>query len=270
MKVLKILGWLLVVLIAFVALSVYLTASNLNSIVKQVVEQVGTETLQTQVTLREADIQLLEGKARLSGLVIENLPTYQAPNLFEMETVAVALNLEAMADKVVDITEVRIEGIKVTAEQKGTRTNIQALMDNLPKSSSTTGNSKTPGDGESQGESDLRFKIGEFVFAENSAELITENWGAQQVRIPTIRLQAVGGAEGVPPEQLANAILQPLIRQVNAAMQKGLKQVVEDKAKQKLDEKEAEAKEKARQKLQEKLGENAGDAESALKSLFSK
>lgn len=268
MKVLKILGWLLVILIAFVALSVYLTASNLNSIVKQVVEQVGSETLQTRVTLREADIQLLEGKARLSGLVIENLPNYTAPNLFEMETVAVALNLEAMADKLVDISDVRIEGIRVTAEQVGTSTNIQALMDNLPESSSSGAEPQPPAGDE--GGSDLRFRIGEFVFAESSAELITEKWGVQQLNIPAIELRSIGGDQGVPPEELANAILQPLIKRVNTAMQKGLKQAVEEKAKEKLSEKEAEAKEKARQKLQEKLGDNAEGAESALKSLFSK
>lgn len=266
MKVLKILGWVVVAIIAFVALSVYLTAHNLNSIVKQVVEQVGSETLQTPVTLRDVDIQLMDGRAQLSGLTVSNLPGFDAPNLFQFDKVAVGINLEAMLDKTVDLTEVTIDGIKVVAEQKGTTTNIQQLVNNLPKSDSPK--KQQPEEGADGEPLDILVKIRQFRFADSSATLVTEKWGEQTLNLPSISLQHLGGDQGVPPDQLAQAILRPLLKQINTAVEKGIRQAVEDKAREKLGEKEDELKEKYRSKLDEKLGDKADDVDSALKSML--
>lgn len=253
MKVIKVLGWVVVALILFVALSVYLTATNLDKIVKQVVEEVGTETLKTPVTLDVVDIQLMEGKAQLSGLKIKNLPGYEAENLFSMDTILVDINLEAMVNQLVQLRQITIEGIQVAAEQKGATTNIQALMKNLPagdSSETSGGTGSEPGEG-----SDLLFKIDNFRFANSKATVTTERWGTRSLDIPAISLQQIGGQQGVPPDQLANAILKPLIRKINAALEKEIGNIARDKAKE---------------KIREELGEDGAAVESTLKSLLSK
>lgn len=253
MKVIKVLGWVIAALILFIALSVYLTASNLDKIVKQVVEQVGTETLKTPVTLADVDIQLMQGKAQLSGLKIKNLPGYAAPDLFSMDTILVDINLEAMVNQLVQLTQIRIEGIQVAAEQKGTTTNIQALMNNLPAGDSSA---ESSGGGDTGGEaSDLLFKIDDFRFSDSQATVTTERWGTRELKIPAIKLKDIGGEQGVHADQLANAILKPLIKKINAALEKEIKNV---------------AKDKAREKLKEELGDDGAAVESTLKSLLSK
>lgn len=269
MKVLKILGWVLLALILFIGLSIYLTASNLNAIVKQVVEQVGSEVLQTNVTLREADIQLLEGSARLSGLTIANVPGYQSPTLFSMETIQVTLNIEALANKVVELSTVRIDGIDVVAEQKGTSTNIQALMNNLPAGDGAGSTGEESGDSGS-GDSEFRFKIDDFQFADSQARVITDRWGETMLKMPAVSLQQIGGKDGVPPDQLATEILRPLMKQLNRSLEKGIKTIAEEKAREKLGEKEDELKARYRDKLNEEFGDDADNVDATLKSLLKK
>ena len=266
MKVLKILGILVFVLVAFVALAIYMTANNLNAIVKQAVEQVGTETLQTKVSLAAADVSLTEARARLSGLTIQNMPGYQQKNLFEMDEILVDLDLEAVLEHRINLTEITIQGLRVAVEQQGATTNIQQLMDKLPKSDSST--PKTPEGGSETAAPDVLVRVGKFEFADSTAKLITEQWGEKDLSVPAITLTNLGGDKGVPPDQLAGAIFKPLLKKINQTVEKQLKKLFEDKAKQKLEEKEDELKSKYRSKLDEKLGDDSKAAENALKSML--
>lgn len=267
MKVVKIAGWVIVALIAFIALSFYLTLNNLDTIVKQVVERAGSEALQTQVKLNRVDISLVEGRAELGGLTIKNLPGFGAENIFEMDTIAVGINVEALADKLVDITGVDIRGVKVVAEQKGGSTNIQQLLAQLPKSSQESAG--TTGGAES-GSSEFLIKLRELKFLDSSVVLKTDQWGDEALAIPDIKLANLGGEKGSTPDKLARSILDPLLKQVNRAVQQGLKKAIEEKAKAKLQEKEDELKSEARDKLREKLGDDAEKVEGALKNLLSR
>lgn len=265
MKIVKILGWTLLALVAFIALSVYLTANNLDGIVKQAIERVGSQTLGTEVRLDRVDIKLTEGRAELSGLKIRNLPGFQAKNLFSLDKISVALNLEAMVDKIVDITDVTIDGVHVVAEQKGNTTNIQQLVDKLPQSNEAS--SKKAG---GSGASGIRVKIRRFRFADSSARLVTDRWGERTLSIPAITLNHLGGEKGVPPEALANAILRPLLKQINQSVRDNLRDVVEKKAREALKQKQDDLKSRYQSKLKEKLGDKAGAVEGALNSYLSR
>ena len=261
MKVLKVLGWVLLAVVAFVALSIWFTSSNLNAIVKQAVEQVGSESLHTKVTLNAADVSLSESRARLSGLTIHNPPGFAKPNLFELDDVNVDLNLQAIVEKTVDLKDVTIKGLRIVVEQKGTTTNVQTLLDNLP---STKQPEKKPEAEKTGGEPlDLLVKVRKFQFVDSAATLVTEKWGEQKLALPPVILNNIGGDKGVPPDQFAQAVIKPLLKQVNRAARDKLKGMVEDKAKEALKKKEDELKDKYRSKLEEKTG-------GSLKSLLSK
>lgn len=266
MKIVKILAWVLVVLIAFVGLALYLT--DFNAIVKRVIEKVGSDSLQTEVRLDNVDIQLTEGRAELTGLTIKNPPGFEAGNLFEMDTIVVGINVEALADKLVDITEVNIRGVRVVAEQKGPTTNIQQLLARLPRSEK--GAASGGADSAESGSSEFLIKLRELQFLDSNIVLKTEQWGDETLTIPNIKLANLGGTAGTTPEKLATAILDPLLKQINKAVEDGLKKAVEQKARAKLKEKEGELKSEARDKLREKFGDNADEVGGALKSLLSR
>lgn len=264
MKLVKV-GLAVVVLIAiFVAISVFYVASNLNDLVKQAVEQVGSDTLKTAVTLDAADINLTEARATLSGLKIANPEPFTQPYIFEMGDIVVDLELESLADKVVDIKEIRIDAAKVVAEQKGLKTNVQALLDNLESSAQAPADK--PSD-ESSSAPDIRIKIQSFKFLDSSTSLVSEEWGDRDVNVPDVLLSNIGGAKGLPPEALAQAIIKPIIQQLKDAVKKRLEDLVEEKAKEKAKEKLGEKEDELKEKLKDKLGEDKVDA---LKGLLSR
>jgi hypothetical protein len=57
--------------------------SNLDSIIKTAVEEVGSEATQANVTLSEVNILANEGKAALRGLSVSNPAGFETPSAFK-------------------------------------------------------------------------------------------------------------------------------------------------------------------------------------------
>jgi hypothetical protein len=268
MKVVKILlGLVLIIVLVVIAASFYV-ANNINGLVKNAVQDLGSQALQVQVTLDSADVDILNHRVSLLGLTIANPPGFNEPYIFNMDNVLVDLDASSLLNNVVSIEQVLIDGAKVVAEHKGTTTNLQALQANMPKSAEAPAERSLSQDPAS--EQNVLIKVALFQFINSETRLVSDRWGDRDVELPTIELKDIGGQQGVPPEALADAFLQPLIKQLNEALEDQLKAIVKEKAKEKLKEKEGELKAKLNDKLEEKLGSDTGKAVDGLKSLFSK
>lgn len=265
----------LVVTVLVIAAGLFYFADNINGVVKETIVKVSSETLKTPVTLDAVDIQLLDGRVQLSGLVIANMVGFKAPSLLEMKTMEIDFDVSSLLDNLVNVQQMTIDGARVTAEQKGATTNVQVLLNNLDAGTSPKTQSPEQTGSNSPANVDILIKVGQLNFSNSSTTLISEQWGERDVQIPAIKLSHIGGEFGVPAEALAHAIAKPLLKQLNRVLQDRLQQLLEDKAKTelkakvgaKLKEKEQELKLKMDKKLQEKLGDSAVDA---IKSLFSK
>lgn len=265
MKIVKILGGLLALSALLIIVSVYWLTNNINGMVKAAIEDVGSDTLKTEVRVADVDIDLKTSKVALSGLTIANVQGFDAPLLFEMKHVAVDLEPASLLEKTIEIKSVIIDGTKVVAEQKGQITNLQVLLNNLPKGKTNKSSEKSTDTSSSDSSEplDILIKVVAFDFTNTSTTLITEKFGEQALSSPNISLRNIGGEAGVPPEQMAQAVMQPLIKQVSKSVENHLKKIIEDKAKQKLKEKEDELK----AKVDDKYGKGTGDA---LKKLLGK
>jgi uncharacterized protein involved in outer membrane biogenesis len=261
-----VLSLFVVIVIAVVAGGFYI-ANNMNGLVKDAVEDVGSQVLKTSVTLKAVNIQLLQGKAKISGLTIANPQGFDQPHVFQMDNIAVELDLASLIDRVVNVKEVTIDGANVIAEQKGLGTNLQALMKNL-EGSPDSSNQTVAEDGSSSPE--ILIKVGLFQFINSSTNFVSEKWGEKQVSIPDIKLTKLGGEQGLPPEKLAETILKPVLKQLNKAIESRIKELFEGKLKGTLEEKEDELKKKLSDKLSEKLGDDANGNMDSLKSLLSR
>ena len=268
MKVVKLfLGLLLVVVLVGVAV-VFYVAGNINSLVKTAVEDLGSGALKTAVTLESADVNLINNSVSLSGLTIANPKGFSEPYIFHMDLVSVDLDAGSLLNNIVSIEQVVIDGAKIIAEHKGTTTNLQALQRNLPQSKEQPSSETTQQ--APKGELDVLIKVGMFRFSNSATRLVSDRWGDRDIELTAIELNDIGGQQGVPPEQLADAVLQPLLKQLNASLEDQLKVIVKDKAKEKLKEKEDELKAKLSSEIEDKLGSGSSETVDSLKSLFSK
>lgn len=243
MKAVKIvLGLIVLLLVLAVGIFAYL-AGNINDIVKDVIESEGSKITQTDVTLGGVNIELRQGRGELADLKIANPEGYTSETALHAKQLALQIEPGSVVDDVIVINEVVIQGVSITAEQKGLTTNLQALLRSIQEATA----SDAPAE---QKESDLRLMVEKIRFADSAVNLVTEKYGNYELKLPSLELNDIGTRErGLTPAELGQAILQPLLDQARDAATQKLKERAKDEA-------ETRLKDKAREKLGDDVEEN--------------
>ncbi len=201
MKKIAIIGGALVVV---VVIGVVVLLSNLDSIIKTAVEEVGSEATQAKVTLSEVEISADEGKAALRGFSVGNPAGFETPSAFKLGEVAVTLDLGTVTEDIVHIKEILIAGPEVTYEWKSDGSNLEVLQRNVEKFAGIgSGDSKSSG-GKSSSSSDdeggkkliidrIILRDGKVSVSANAAFLKGKKLDAP---LPKIELKDIGKEEG--------------------------------------------------------------------------
>ena len=143
-KTLKILGAIVVVLaVVFVVLEL-----SLDRIVLKTVNAVGPTALGVPVTLQDADISLVRGRASLKGLHVGNPEGYKTDGLLDLGSVAVKIDVGSLLGDVVLIQSIAIDGLVVTYEKGLLNSNLGALIDQLSAGAEEQPEEKEPAEAE--------------------------------------------------------------------------------------------------------------------------
>jgi uncharacterized protein involved in outer membrane biogenesis len=126
-KLLYIGGALLVV----IAIGLYFLFSSLNSIVKRVVEKVGSDATQVRVSLSGVDIQITTGKGAMRGLTVRNPSGFKSDWAFNLGEISLQVDVGSVMKDTVIIKEIVIAAPDVTYELASLGSNIDALQRNL-------------------------------------------------------------------------------------------------------------------------------------------
>src|SRR5262245_48725333 len=104
MKKLLLIGFVLIVVaVGGVGYYVY---SNLDSLIKTAIEEVGTRATQTQVKLDGVKVSLTGGTGKLSGLTVANTKDFKTPTAFKLGEISLALDTGTVTSKTVVVKEV--------------------------------------------------------------------------------------------------------------------------------------------------------------------
>ena len=251
-KAVKIILGLVVAVIAVCAVVFVLVLQNLDAIIKQVIEDVGSEVVGTPVSVSKVKFTLQEGRGEIDGLTIANPPGFNSRNAFTMDKVVVQVEPGSITGPVIVISEVTVDGAKITAEQKGKTTNLTELSNGMTPASEEPA---PPSSGEA---TDVRLMLEQFAFTNNSATVKTEQFGDKTLNVPAIRLSNIGDREtGLTPNQLASQMVSAVIKQAERAVGNYLEEQVKDAAKKEINK-----------QLDEKLGEEDRKKLEGLKSLM--
>lgn len=101
----KMLKWILIgvgALVVVVGGVLFFALSQLDSIVKAVVEKVGTEVTGTKVTLNSVDISLKSGSGTLGGFSVQNPDGFAKDDAFAFDRVSVTLDIASVFPTVKD------------------------------------------------------------------------------------------------------------------------------------------------------------------------
>jgi hypothetical protein len=223
-KLLIAVGGVLLVLIVFV----WQVIANLDGIVAGVIEDVGSETLKTKVSVSGVSIDLKAGKAAIGGLTVANPDGYSNAKLFAMEGIEVDLDIQSMNDEVLVIESIRIKNpvISYEADASG-KSNMQALldgMDNAPEGDGSTSDSKA---------SKMIIDRFEFSGALVNATSDAKPGESLELKLPALKMSGIGRSEGgVTADVVVNQIANELVNAVIAAAVKaGVNKAIEEKKK---------------------------------------
>jgi uncharacterized protein involved in outer membrane biogenesis len=251
----KTIGGLILGLVAVVAIGGYFFLSNLDGIIKDLVEEIGSEVTGTKVSLNSVELDLTTGKGKLKGLTIANPAGYDSDYAFKLQNISVGISPASLSGPVVVISEVKIVGAKLIAEQKGEKSNLPDILDNIKKSSKKGDTESETPTGE-EPSSDIRLMMEKFVFIKTEATLVTEKNGEKSIKIPDVRRKNIGDKNtGLSPEQLAEEVLGTVVKAVEKAVGQYLAELA------------GAAVEK---KLTEKLGAEDKSKLDGIKSMFKK
>jgi len=224
-KALKILMIGAVAVALIVAIGVTLVGSNINRIVKAVVQDAGTKVTGTAVALDRADISLRQGMGSLFGLSIANPATYSADNAFELGEVTVDLEITSLGSNEIVLERVVVDGAQVNVEEVDGRTNLQELLDRLQSYAGAEGTENADAD-------TPRLVIKEFRFTNAKATLTTKRLSKTvTIPIPELMLTDIGRkGTGVTAAEAGKQILQPLIKKVLEGSQRSVLDQLKAKA----------------------------------------
>ena len=127
----KVLIGVIVVLVVIGGAGVYVFL-NAGGIIKQIVEEVGSEATKTKVSLSEVDLSIQSGEAALKGFRMGNPSGFQTPKAMSFGVVSVKIEPASVTQDVILIKEVVIDKPDITYEfASGGGSNFDAIQKNV-------------------------------------------------------------------------------------------------------------------------------------------
>ncbi|CDK97756.1 exported protein of unknown function [Magnetospirillum gryphiswaldense MSR-1 v2] len=189
----KIILIVVAVLVVAIGAGVAFLSSNLDSIVKKVIETAGTEVAGVKVSVGDVKISLSEGKATIAGLTVANPPGFSAPHAFKLGAIAVALDTGSLTANPIVIKDISVAAPEVTYEMgAGGGSNIDAIQKNVAAKTAGSGDKATA---EKGGEKKL--VIDRLVISKGTVNLATAIPGVKSsATLADIVLTGIGRKSG--------------------------------------------------------------------------
>ena len=102
---------------------------NIDTLIKDTVENTASRAFKVPVSVAEATISLKSGDGQVIGLRVENPPGFTAPEAMHFPLIGIKADTNRIADKAITLQKVVIDQPKVVLEIKDGRANLVRLRD---------------------------------------------------------------------------------------------------------------------------------------------
>ena len=229
------------VIVALLGAGVAYVYVNIDSFIKTLIENIGSQTLGTSVTLDRLNLDLMQKSGAVSGLKIANPAGFSNDNMLHISSIETSLG--DLKSDLITIRELNVGDTRMLLEIANKTTNLQTIMDNLPKGGDAQTQTQTP---------DIiieTVRIGQTTL-EPKIQQISNDIGS--ITVPGFTLNNIGTAEnGVTPSEAIRQILKPYLARIQ-------KQGVQGQLMKKLPGDVTD--------IKQKLGAEAGDIKNKIES----
>lgn len=241
MKAIKILASILVALLVVIAIALAVGVRNLDRLVEAAIESVGPTVTGTDVSVEQVDIDLTEGRGRITGFRVANPEGFSSEALLSVDEVELVLDTGSITDDVVVIESIRVDGAHLRAEHRGTGFNFEPLLERVRAASEGDSSRSTTAS------PDVRFMVERLEFAGAGMSLHSDQFGQRQYRLEPIELSDLGDRQtGLGPNQFARALLEPLLEAAEQRLEDELREQAGEALEEELSEEDRETLDRVR------------------------
>lgn len=200
-------------LVAVVGVVVFVFG-NLDSLVKDVIEEQGTRVAGVPVSVSGVKIEVLDGRAGINGLAVGNPSGFKSDSAISLGGISVALDTASVSQPVIVIKEITVDEPAVTYELMPGGNNIGIIAGNVKRNSGGGSSSSGAASSEESGGTDkkliietLKIRGGKVTVA---ASLLDQG-KALEARLPDITLRNIGkDSDGATPGEVAAEVMAAL------------------------------------------------------------
>lgn len=134
------------IVVVAIAGAAYYFASNIDSVIKAMVERYGSEATQTSVTLKSVKLSFKEGSGELNNLVVKNPKGFSSNDAISLGDIKVVLDIATLQSNTIVIKDVTILQPAVLYEYAGAGGNLEAIQKNVQSYAAKFSGGKTTPD----------------------------------------------------------------------------------------------------------------------------
>lgn len=205
-RVVLILG---VVVIVVVGAAIFFLYSNLDSLVKTAVEEIGTQATGAKVSLSSVELSPTDGKGSMRGLVVGNPSGFKTDHAVQLGEISVSVDVATLTEDTIVVKEVVIGGPEVIYEMGGEGSNLDTIKSNVESFAQSAGGGGSGGSGSSESGSEKKIIIEDLYIRDGKVSVSAPFLGGKSLGapLPDIHLEDVGKDEGgASPAEIAAQI----------------------------------------------------------------
>ena len=209
----KIIAGVIVGIIVIIAVAVGVFYFNLDKVIITAVEKYGSEVTKTDVVLKEVDLDLTSGKGALKGFSVGNPEGFKEDHSIKFDSIEVAVNIAESNDKLIHISEVRVDQPSIVYEVNQTTNNLDSIRNNVDafmKEKGLSGGESKESDSSEEGPKVI---IDNVYINGGKIRVITPMLANQKIEgtLPNIHMKDIGKKEGgASPAEVAVKIMNEL------------------------------------------------------------
>lgn len=205
------------ILVIAIAGAVYYFASNLDSIVKAVIERYGSEATQASVTLKSVKLSVTEGSGQLNTLAVKNPKGFSSADAIMLGDIKVVLDISTLQSNPIVVKDVTILQPAVLYEYAGGSGNLEAIQKNVQSYAAKFTGGKTepnksagdPGQAASK-QPEKKLIIENLVIRDGKVAATHQALQGRTItaNLPTIQLKDIGKDKGgATPAEVAEKVI---------------------------------------------------------------
>lgn len=210
--------WVLVVVIAVLAIALISFMAFLDGIVATAIRQVGPALTGTEVKVADVSISLMDGRARISGLVVGNPAGYSTPEAMKFDEFFVDINLTSMlGGEELIINEIYIKSPRISLETSiyggSNLGDIQEHLEQVTAAEESGEPEAQPTEqSEAEAEAGKKVVISKLVIEDATVVLANKELGTDiPLTLPTLTLTDIGRNNAVSIAEAVDYIYSELI-----------------------------------------------------------